>query len=84
MNKLFVYLIIIGVLILLLVSGWEVYQISSGARSTGEITVIEISNDTLIPSALENHLKQDPDYSKFIVSNNTNTNQNDQNTQVTQ
>ena len=73
MNKLFLYLIIIGILTLVLVAAWEFYQVSSGAKSPGELTVIEIPSSVLINQSLEDHLKSDPDFSKFIVDNSTQT-----------
>jgi len=73
MNKLFLYLIVIGILTLVLVALWEIFQITSGAKSTGELTVVEIPYSQLMTQPLENHLKQDPDYSKFIVNSQTTT-----------
>lgn len=66
MNKLFLYLLIIGLVILTLVATWEIYQVSSGAKSTGSLTVVEIPNKTLLSPVLEEHLKTDPDYAKFL------------------
>lgn len=72
MNKLFMYLLVIGLVILVIVAAWEIYQVSSGAKSTGSLTVVEISNPVLIPEALEDHLKEDPDYSTFLTGGTTN------------
>lgn len=63
MNKSWLALIIIGVLFLLGVIGWEAYQNLSGARSNINIALIEYQRETLFSPGLEAHLNSD---TKFI------------------
>jgi hypothetical protein len=62
MNKLFLYLLIMGGLILAVLGGWELYQISTGSRDEGNLTVIDLPKGFLIDSTLEQHLISDPEY----------------------
>jgi len=71
MNKLFLYLVVIGILILVTVVTWEGYQISTGARSKFSLVVIDLNSDILINEKLETHLRKD---SKFDVNDDTDAN----------
>ncbi len=57
MNKLFMYLVGTGVLILVLIVGWEVLQISSGLRSTVNQTVIPMPRSTIFPENVKTFLE---------------------------
>lgn len=56
-NKVFLYLIIIAVLTLVALIGWEYYQIASGARSQVDTTVIKLDRDTLFTSNVESFIE---------------------------
>ena len=72
MNKLFLYLLVIGLVILVVVASWEVFQVTSGAKSTGDFVVVEIPNTVLVPPLLEDHLEADPGYIEFLSSESLN------------
>ena len=58
MNKLFLYLVGVGVLILLLIIGWEVLQIATGLTSKVNQTVIEMPRDKIFPENVEKFLEE--------------------------
>lgn len=62
MNKSWIILIILGILFLSAVIGWEAYQNFSGARSNIDTTLVEYQRESLISPKLENHIKLDPNY----------------------
>jgi len=58
MNRLFLYLVGIGVLILFLLVGWEVLQISTGLKSSVNQTVILMPRDTIFTDNVKNFLEE--------------------------
>jgi hypothetical protein len=65
LNRYWIILMLIGIGMLLIVAGWEVYQIASGNRSEVNVTVSELENNTLIPKNLEQHFLTDPDFTNI-------------------
>ena|SRR5260221_881661 len=62
MNRSWLTLIIIGVIVLFVAVGWEIYQNASGNRSNITVTVIEYQRKTLFSPIVEKHLSSDPIY----------------------
>lgn len=62
MNKLFIYLLVIGGLILFVLGGWEVLQITTGGKVETSQTVIDLPQTTLFPENVEQHLISDPEF----------------------
>lgn len=68
MNTTWKRLLIIGTIILLLVIGWEVFQIASGGKTSFNLTVLEMGRSNIFSPNLERHLTTDPEYQKFVLS----------------
>lgn len=58
MNRLFMYLVGIGVLILFMIVGWEILQIATGLKSSVNQAVIEMPRDKLFTESAEKFLKE--------------------------
>jgi len=58
MNKLFLYFVGIGVLILFMIGGWELLQIATGQKSLVNQAVVEISRGRIFTEPMEKFLKQ--------------------------
>lgn len=72
MNKSWLNLIILGVVILVAAIAWEIYQDNSGYRSKIDTTVTEYKQTTLLNPKLEQHLVNDPDYANAGSSSTDN------------
>lgn len=68
MNKSWLTLIIMGMIFLAAVIGWEAYQNFSGARSNIDLTIVEYQRDSLFSPRLEKHLTSDPRYINQLSS----------------
>jgi hypothetical protein len=66
LNRYWIILIIVGVIALIAVVGWDVYQITTGNRSEVNYTVIGFEEDSLLPESLETHLKESSLYGEFV------------------
>ncbi len=66
MNKSWSLLIIFGIIFLVVAVGWEIYSISTGARSNIDTTLVEYNKDTLFSKKFENHLLTDPSFSVTV------------------
>ena len=66
MNKTWKLLIAIGVVFLLVVIGWEIFQVVSGGRSNFDLSVIEMDRSNLFTENIEKHLTSDRNYQDFI------------------
>ena len=60
MNKSWLTLIIVGLIVLFVAFGWEIYQTTSGNRSNITISVVDFQRKTLFSGALEKHIISDP------------------------
>ncbi len=58
MNRLFLYLVGIGVLILVMIAAWEVIQIASGVKSMVNQAVIELPRDRIFTQQESEFLKE--------------------------
>lgn len=58
MNKLFLYLVGIGVLILLMLTGWEALQIATGQKSNVNQAIIEMRRDHIFTDSMLQFLQQ--------------------------
>lgn len=68
MNKSWLTLIIMGLVFLAAVIGWEAYQNFSGSRSNIDLTIVEYQRDSLFSPRLEKHLTSDPRYINQLSS----------------
>jgi len=68
MNKLFLYMVAIGVLILFMIIGWEVLQIATGQKSNVNQAVIEMPRDKIFLESLEKFLR-DKELSRSGLTN---------------
>lgn len=50
-------LIVIGVIFLVVVIGWEYYQVQSGNRTSFQVTVNEMPRQNLLSPEIINHLR---------------------------
>jgi hypothetical protein len=74
MNNSWKYLIIIGIVSLLAVIGWEAYQIATGGRVKFALTVLPMERDYILSPALYELLEKDPNYIPESTTDNNSTN----------
>lgn len=65
-------LIVIGVVSLLAVVGWEFFQIASGGRTSFSLTVNEMNRSNLISDSVESHIRNDTEFQFQVISFPTN------------
>lgn len=63
MDKAWLRFIVLGIVLILIVIGWDVFLTVSGAKETREYNVIEISPD--LYGQVEQHLRDDVNFVKF-------------------
>lgn len=68
MSRTWSILIIIGLSILFVVFGWEILQISGGAKSNVNEIIIPMPRNTLIPQELSDQLINSSEYTNFVQS----------------
>lgn len=59
LNSSWKLLIYVGVFFLILVIGWEIYEVSTGGRSDFSLVVVDMPKTTLFTKNLEDHLSND-------------------------
>jgi hypothetical protein len=65
MNSAWKSLIAIGIISLIIVVGWEIFQISTGGRSEFSLTVNEMRSSRLFTNELEQKLINSRGYGSF-------------------
>lgn len=59
-------LIIIGVISIVVLVGWEVFQITTGGRSSFNLSVVNVNRPNLFSESLKKHLEDDPQRNSFV------------------
>lgn len=76
MNKSWLTLMGIGMIVLVVAVGWELYQNVSGNRSNISVTVVDFQRNTLFSPVVEKHLSNDPNFLQFDQQSQEGTGQN--------
>ncbi|MBL8014620.1 MAG: hypothetical protein JNK26_00310 [Candidatus Doudnabacteria bacterium] len=71
MDKTWIRLILLAIVIMVVVIGWDIFLTVSGAKNTKEYNVIDISPN--LYGLTEQHLRNDPEFFKFEQGVSTTT-----------